>query len=170
MTNGFRYGKTIGPGGLFPGTFQAPTIPSPQRFQVYPFLLLSGMYMIDLSDTTLHRVFLVESKGDTLIVSPTGEAFEFRHTMVISEMNAILELLEEPEVGNLVIDLKREEYYGSVIIGALNTMVSRMIEKGGRVATCCASEEMQNVIRIMGLSERWPNHPTRRKALKALKA
>lgn len=126
--------------------------------------------MIDLSDTTMHRVFLVESKGDTLIVSPTGEAFEFRHTMVISEMNAILELLEEPEVRNLVIDLSREEYYGSVIIGALNTMVSHMVDNGRRVATCCASEDMQNVIRIMGLSERWPNHPTRRKALKALKA
>lgn len=126
--------------------------------------------MIDLSDTSLHRVFLAESKGDTLIVSPTGEAFEFRHMMVVSEMKAILEILEEPEVNNLVIDLSREEYYGSVIIGALNTMVSHMIDNGKHVVTCCASEEMQNVIRIMGLSERWPNHPTRRKALKALKA
>lgn len=126
--------------------------------------------MIDLSGTTLHRVFLVESKGETLIVSPTGEAFEFGQSAVISEMNAILELLDEPEVENLVIDLGREEYYGSVIIGAINSMVSHVEGQGGRVATCCASEEMRSVIKIMGLTEHWPEFPSRRKALKAVKS
>jgi anti-anti-sigma factor len=126
--------------------------------------------MIDLSGTTSNQVFLVESKGDTLIVSPTGEAFEFGHTTVIGEMNAILELLEESEVQNLVIDLSREEYYGSVIIGAINTMVSHIVEKGGRAVTCCASSEMRSVIKIMGLTDRWPEYPSRRKALKALKS
>ena len=126
--------------------------------------------MIDLSEMQFHKVFLVEAKGDALIVSPTGEAFEFRHSLVISEMNTILELLEEPETQNLVIDLGREEYYGSVIIGAVNSMVNKVLDRGGRVATCNASEEMQNVIRIMNLTERWPNYPSRRKALKAVKA
>jgi anti-anti-sigma factor len=125
--------------------------------------------MIDLSDTQFHKVFLVEAKGDTLIVSPTGEAFEFRHSLVISEMNTILELLEEPEVRNLVIDLGREEYFGSVIIGAVNNMINNVLDRGGQVATCNASEEMRNVIQIMNLTERWPNYPSRRKALKAVK-
>jgi len=126
--------------------------------------------MIDLSGTTLNQVFLVESKNDTLIISPTGEAFEFGHTTVIGEMKAILELLEDSEVHNLVIDLNREEYYGSVIIGAINTMVSNVLEKGGRAVTCCASAEMRNVLKIMGLTDRWPEYPNRRKALKALKS
>ena len=126
--------------------------------------------MIDLSDAQFHKVFLVEAKGDTLIVSPTGEAFEFRHSLVISEMNTILDVLEDPEVQDLVIDLGREEYYGSVIIGAVNSMVNKVLDRGGRVATCNASEEMQNVIRIMNLTERWLNYPSRRKALKAVKA
>ena len=125
--------------------------------------------MIELSETEFHQVFLVESKGETLIISPTGEAFEFRHSLVVSEMHTVLELLEEPAVRNLVIDLTRAEYYGSVIIGALNTMVNRILENGGKVATCNASEEMQNVLKIMNLTERWPNYPSRRKALKAMK-
>ncbi len=126
--------------------------------------------MIDLSDTTFHKVFLVETKNETLIVSPTGEAFEFQHTKVISEMNTILDLVEEFDVKNLVIDLGREEYYGSVIIGAMNSMVAKVESNGGHAATCNASEDMQNVIRIMNLTERWPNYPTRKKALKAIKA
>ena len=126
--------------------------------------------MIDLSDTQFHKVFLVEGKGDTLIVSPTGEACEFRHSLVIDETNTILKLLEEPEICNLVIDLSREEYFGSVIIGAANTMINKVLDRGGRAATCNASEEMQNVIQIMNLSERWTNYPSRRKALKAVKA
>lgn len=126
--------------------------------------------MIDLSGTEFHKVFLVEAKGDTLIVSPTGEAFEFHHSLVIGEMNTILELLEEPEVRHLVIDLGREEYYGSVIIGAINSMVNKVIDQGGHTATCNASEEMLKVVKIMNLSERWRNYPSRRKALKAVKA
>ncbi len=137
---------------------------------VCSFLIRDGLFMIDLSETQFHKVFLVEAKGDALIVSPTGEAFEFRHSLVISEMNTILEMLEEPEVGQLVIDLYREEYYGSVIIGAINSMFGKVAERGGKAATCNASEEMQNVIKIMQLTDRWPNYPTRRKALKALKA
>jgi anti-anti-sigma regulatory factor len=127
-------------------------------------------FMIDLSYTKFHKVFLTEAKGDVLIVSPTGEAFEFRHSLVISEMNTILEMLDEVEVCHLIIDLGKEEYYGSVIIGAINSMVNKVIEKGGKVATCNASEEMQSVVKIMNLTERWPNYPTRRKALKAVNA
>lgn len=124
--------------------------------------------MIDLSGTASHQVFLVDSKGDTLIVTPTGEAFEFRHAVVMTELNAVLELLQEDDVRNLVIDLGREEYFGSVVIGAINTMISTIIDKGGKAATCSASSEMKSVIDVMGLSERWPDYPNRKKALKAL--
>lgn len=125
--------------------------------------------MIDLTDTKTHRVFLLEAKGDALIVTPTGEAFEFGHTKVITELNTILELVDEEDgTPNLVIDLSRERYYGSVIIGAINSMVNKVLDQGGRVATCNASVEMQRVLAIMNLSERWPNFPNRKKALKAV--
>lgn len=126
--------------------------------------------MIDLSGITSQKVFLVEAKGEAIIVSPLGEAIEFRHTTVVSELNAILEILNESDVPQLVVDLNHGEYFGSVIIGAINTMISRMKDKGGRVVTCCASEEMRKVINVMGLSEHWPDYPTRRKAIKAVKA
>lgn len=126
--------------------------------------------MIDLTDTKTHKVFLLEAKGDALIVSPTGEAFEFGHTQVISELNTILELVEEEGIPNLVIDLGRESYYGSVIIGAINNMVNKVLDQGGHVATCNASTEMQRVLTIMNLSERWPNYPNRKKALKAVQS
>lgn len=126
--------------------------------------------MIDLTDTKTHKVFLLEAKGDALIVTPTGEAFEFGHMKVISELNTILELVEEEGVPNLVIDLSRERYYGSVIIGAINSMVNKVLDQGGRVATCNASTEMQRVLTIMNLSERWPNFPNRKKALRAVQS
>lgn len=124
--------------------------------------------MIDLSGTSSHQVFLVESKGDALIVTPTGEAFEFRHAVVMTELNAVLELLKSDDVRNLVIDLGREEYFGSVVIGAINSMISTIEEKDGKSVTCSASKEMQSVIEVMGLTERWPDFPNRKKALKAL--
>ena len=126
--------------------------------------------MIDLTDTKTHKVFLVEAKGDTLIVTPTGEAFEFGHIKVVNELNTILDLLDETVPQNLVIDLGRERYFGSVIIGAINSMVNRSLDQGGRVATCNASTEMQRVLTIMNLSERWPNFPNRKKALKAVQS
>jgi anti-anti-sigma regulatory factor len=126
--------------------------------------------MIDLTDTKTHRVFLVEAKGDTLIVTPTGEAFEFGHTKVIGELNTILDLVDEDVPQNLVIDLGRERYFGSVIIGAINSMVNKVLDLGGRAATCNASTEMERVITIMNLSDRWPNFPNRKKALKAVQS
>lgn len=126
--------------------------------------------MIDVTYAKTHKVFLLEAKGDALIVSPTGEAFEFGQMKVISELNTILELVEEDGVSNLIIDLGRESYYGSVIIGAINSMVNKVLDQGGRVATCNASVEMQRVLAIMNLSERWPNYPNRKKALKAVQS
>lgn len=143
-------------------------------FRVVPSTVSSHssprVYMIDLSDTKTHKVFLVEAKGDALIVTPTGEAFEFGHSKVVTELNTILELYEEPTTQNLVIDLYRENYYGSVIIGAINVLVNKVLERGGKVATCNASKEMQKVLAIMNLTERWPHYPNRRKALKAVQS
>ncbi len=126
--------------------------------------------MIDLSDTKTHRVFLLEAKGDVLIVTPTGEAFEFGQMKVISELNTVLDLCDEDSPPNLVIDLSRESYYGSVMIGAINSMVNKVLDLGGRVATCNASTDMQRILGIMNLSERWPNYPNRKKALRAVQS
>jgi anti-anti-sigma factor len=125
--------------------------------------------MVQLERTNLHRVFLAEVEGNTLVVTPRGDAVSFRATDVAGELQTVLELAGSPGINNLVVDLGSSEYFGSTMIGAINQLGIRFRDAGGRIALCNASPQMANVLDIMHLRDVWMTFDSRKIAVRAMR-
>ena len=98
-----------------------------------------------------HTISPVEIWGDTLVVIPRGDAAGFNPTAVNTELATITDLAQTPPVKHLVIDFGEANYFGSIVIGALVQLAQAVRNRGGRIALCGLSEDMQQVIRLMKL-------------------
>ncbi len=115
--------------------------------------------------TRRHQIYLVERWGDTLVVGPRGDAAGFSLQVVNQEMATVLGVIEASDTKHLVIDLSRANYFGSVVLGALIQMGNAVRQRGGRVAMCGASSDMQDVLRLMKLDQMWEPYRDLRAAL-----
>lgn len=118
--------------------------------------------------THLHQVFPLEAYGDTLVVTPAGDAAGFHLPHVHAEMAAVGEYLEKQDLKHLVIDLSRSRYFGSLILGQLIALSQRVRERGGRVALADPSNEMREVLKIMKVDQLWEIYGSRSQALSAI--
>ncbi len=124
--------------------------------------------MPELAQTRLHKVYLAERWGDTLVVIPQGDAMGFSVTAVTGEMSVIKGLAESEETKHLLVDLSRGNYFGSIVLGALISLGTLVRGRGGRIALCGASKDMQDVLRLMKLEQMWELFPDRAAAMRAV--
>ncbi|GAB4143725.1 MAG: hypothetical protein Tsb009_15000 [Planctomycetaceae bacterium] len=124
--------------------------------------------MIDISKAKSFSVFPVELRGDTLIVTPHGDAAGFGTREFQAELNTVLTFLEDPDVHSLIVDLSTSNYYGSQVVGAINSLVLKIRETGGRAGICGVSQDMQAVLETMKLDSLWTFYGTRQDAMAAL--
>lgn len=124
--------------------------------------------MARLEQTQFHKVFPAELEGNTLVVTPRGDAIGFRDTDVAGELKTLIDLIGTPGIVNLVVDLGSSNYFGSTMIGAINQLGSKFREVGGRIALCNASPQMADMLEIMHLSDVWMSFDTRKIALRAM--
>ncbi len=115
-----------------------------------------------------HALYPVEEWGDTLVVIPRGDAAGFNPTTVNREMATVTELAQSPEIRHLVIDLSAANYFGSVVLGGLVQLSQAVRNRGGRIAICGASQDMQDILRIMKLDTLWEVFPDRNVALRRI--
>jgi len=115
-----------------------------------------------------HRVLEVDLFGDTLVVIPAGDAVGFGLNVVNNEVAKVLEVAKSSRVKHLVIDLGRANYFGSVMIGEFMRLGVAVRERGGRIALCGASADMQDVLRIMKLDSMWEIFPRLDDAVRAI--
>jgi anti-anti-sigma factor len=118
--------------------------------------------------TDRNKVFKIERDQRTLIVIPQGKDAGFRYNDVHLESNAVVRLLDDPNLANVVIDLENLDYSGSILIGVLIRIARKACDSGGRAAICCASDSIQEILETMNLFKLWPSYPTRADALKAM--
>ncbi len=124
--------------------------------------------MARLEQTQFHKVFLAEQEGNTLVVTPKGDAVSFRDTDVAGELKTVLDLAGSPGIINLVVDLGNSDYFGSTMIGAINQLGSQFRYIGGKVALCHLSPQMNDMLEIMHLKDLWMVFDTRKIALRAM--
>ncbi|MDZ4683570.1 MAG: STAS domain-containing protein [Planctomycetaceae bacterium] len=120
--------------------------------------------------TLLHRVYLVDVYGDTLVVTPRGDAAGFSVQAVHSEMTTITALVQSPAVQHLLFDLSGGNYFGSVILGSQVQLGQIVRNRGGRIGLCGASTDMQEVLRLMKLDQLWEMFPSLKAGLNAVAA
>ncbi len=124
--------------------------------------------MTQPAQTQLHRIYLADQQGDTLIVTPRGDAAGFSPSIVNTEMQVILSLIESGATQHLVVDLSNNNYFGSVVLGALVKLGNTVRARGGRIAMAGPSSDMQDILRLMKLDQMWELFPDVRSALRKI--
>ena len=124
--------------------------------------------MIDLEKTSFLRMYQAEAVGPTLVISLRGDAVGYGTGAVHSEMTTLLGVARQSGVRNLLIDMSLSNYFGSLVLGEIVNLGQVVRERGGRVALCGVSNDMQEILRIMKLDALWERFPTRASALRGL--
>jgi len=117
-----------------------------------------------------NSVFEMELVGDTLVVTPQGDASGFRYNEIHNETNTVLTELGRPRVKNLVVDLDYLQVGGSIVISSIIKMARKINTKKGGAAFCNASENMKKVIESMNLTRLWPCFNSQNEAIRSLQA
>ncbi len=116
----------------------------------------------------LHRLFLVERRGDTLIVSPKGDPAGFANLNFSVEHAALLGLIEKDGYQNVLVDFSASNYFGAKILGALSEWANRVESKGGRFAICELSDDMKELLHIFQFDGQWQQFSTRAEGIGAI--
>lgn len=115
------------------------------------------------------KIFQIRQIDNMLVVTPKGDPGSFRYNDLHREANSVRDLLMNPQIVGLVINLQNMEYFGSEFIGSLVSMAREVKNRNGRAAICQANPQMVEVLQNMSLFKLWPYHPTEEEALAALR-
>lgn len=116
------------------------------------------------------KAFDVSVQRHAVVISPQGDALSYRDIDLQREGEEVRIFLKEKNVLRLVVDLERSNYFGSLMIGMLNSFGLQVKEQGGKMVLCNASEDMLAILKVMKIDTLWPHYPSQSKAIKALRA
>jgi len=111
------------------------------------------------------KLFLTDKIGRTLLVVPLANISSLAGEHVQPELNTVLAELEEGGAKNVVIDLERLDYFGSVMLAAMHMMWKRVRENDGRMVLCGVSELGKEVLQIARFDTLWTICGRREEAL-----
>jgi anti-sigma B factor antagonist len=114
------------------------------------------------------RVFQVEHQGDTMILVLPGTDITFADEEVLTEVDEVLYRLRDTGANKLLVDFGQTAYFGSIILGSLLKMGTRLRDSGGRFALCNLSRNGREMLRIARFDTLWPIYDSRQAALEAL--
>ena len=100
-----------------------------------------------------------------MIVTPSADLRESEIKRLEDEFQAVLDILAEEGLKNVVIDFAKTDYYGSTALGFFVKVWKRVRCAGGRMAFCGVSKHEQQILEITNLNTLWPIYPTRNEAL-----
>jgi anti-anti-sigma factor len=113
--------------------------------------------------------FQVDSQGDVLIVTPTGDLNELDFARIEEEATAICDRLRVGPARNIVVDFEQSDYYGSTALGVFVKLWKQVVSLGGKLAFCNLSSHEQRILDVSGLGGLWPVCHARREALAAVR-
>ena len=116
------------------------------------------------------RTFDTSLQQDVLVVTPNGDSLSYRDIDIQREGAEIKDYILKTGTKQVVVDMGRSNYFGSLMIGVINSIGQSARQNNGHMAICNASEEMRNILDVMKLDTLWPLLPTLPDAIKVVKA
>lgn len=116
------------------------------------------------------RAFSLTEKQGVIVITPAGDSLSFRDIDLQREGNEIKQFLEQTSSKRVIVDLERSHYFGSLMIGLINSFGQTIKKNGGEMYLCNASPEMLTILKVMKLDTLWPHFPTLAHALKVAKS
>ena len=111
------------------------------------------------------KVLEVERDGPTIVVTPVADLRESEIKRLQDEFQAVLDVLNDEGLKNVVMDFHQTDYYGSTALGFFVKVWKRVRCAGGRMAFCGVSKHEQQILEITNLNTLWPIFTTRDEAL-----
>jgi anti-anti-sigma factor len=112
--------------------------------------------------------FQTELIDGILVITPTTDLGELDFQWLEDESARLRELVGQPEVRSVVIDLHRTTNFGSSALGMFVAIWKRLNQKQGQFALCGISSKEQQVLRAVKLDAQWTICDTRAEALQAI--
>ena len=114
------------------------------------------------------KMIAMEQQGDTLVLTPRQDlqARDYSHNE--AEEEALLGLLDDQSIRNLVVDFSQTSSFGSVGLELLIQLGRRVQSHGGRMVLCNLSAFEDEVLNVTQLAGLWPIYPSRAVALAAV--
>lgn len=119
----------------------------------------------ELTEWDLHHVFEVECRGDTLIVTPRGDALGFPEAHF---RDAVRRLRDRFDVAdgcdgrqprNLIIDATGRDYPGLEMLAAFRDLIETVRRRGGTAAVAGSSPETELVLHEFHVGDDWTVYP-----------
>ena len=104
------------------------------------------------------RVFRVTVIDSTVIVAAAGDLEDHRYQDVRDDIGRIIDLLLQPDLNGLILDLEGHFHAGSILTQALKSF-GRAIGND-RTILVGVSPDMALRLEQLGLGEKWPAFPT----------
>ena len=113
--------------------------------------------------------FSSQRDQDTLIVLPLGHSLQFAPGAVESQTGKLIEILDEPEIQHVVVDLQKVSMLDSIVIGAIIAFANRARKQGGQACLCHVSKRMQETLNYVRIDQMMTQHETREDAMASIR-
>jgi anti-anti-sigma factor len=114
------------------------------------------------------KIFAVHLETSTLIVAPTGPISNLAGQDVQSEWEQVMALVQKGSCRDVLVDMEKVSFFGSVLLGALSVIWKQTHQREGKLALCGLSSLGREIIHATKFDTLWEIYPTREEALKAL--
>jgi anti-anti-sigma factor len=124
--------------------------------------------MVAQDSNSADGAFTIERRGDLTVISATEELehIEFGLEEAVSEL--ILKPLRRQEHPQIVFDLSRVKFFGSVFLALLIRCWKLAVSRGGTMVLSGVDERSRELLRITSLDIVWPIYQSKREAIEAL--
>jgi anti-anti-sigma factor len=112
--------------------------------------------------------FTIERRGELTVISGTEqlEHIEFGLEEAMSEL--ILKPLQRVDQPQVVFDLSRVSFFGSVFLALLIRCWKLVTARGGSMVLSGVDERSRELLRVTSLDMVWPIYQSKREAIEAL--
>ena len=114
------------------------------------------------------RMFDTDFAGTTLVITPTGPVSNLAAQEMLSEVGPLQALARSDQCRDVVVDMEKVTFFGSVLLGVLNSLSRQVRRRQGRFVLCGLSQVGGEVIHATKFDTLWPIYSSREEALKAL--
>ncbi len=116
----------------------------------------------------LPNYFEIEWHENTVIVSPSAGIEELSWDVVERAADVIMQPLEDQQAPDVIVDLSKVNYFGSVFLALLLRCHKFVRRKSGELVLCGANKLALDLLRITALDTIWAIYDNRQEAIQAL--
>lgn len=110
----------------------------------------------------------IERHGDYAVIVPTADVESMQWDLIEHAADIVLQPLRKEPVANVIVDLSKVSYFGSVFLSLLLRLHKLVKQQGGETVLCGASERARELLKLTALDTLWAIYENRQKAIEAV--